>query len=226
MEQPKPHKLNILRVDSDEFYNESEDKSESTLESTPDTTPDTSSDKLSDSADSTNIPTLPSLPPKPISVNTISDNPPMAPRKKTRLSLICNIPEDSETLVQSVDDAADVLVRISKDLLDIKKGLTNKNGIEKEIKTIKGDIRDLVNESMLSPRARVLSRLDAAIGNTQMLIKTLNVTVKDIQNVSNMKEDLETRDMLIMKDLTYIKNKLDYLTGEVDKIEAENKRKG
>ena len=42
----------------------------------------------------------------------------MAPRKKTRLSLICNIPEDSETLVQSVDDAADVLVRISKDLLD------------------------------------------------------------------------------------------------------------
>jgi len=208
MNHSNTNKLNILRVSDDVYYDKLDDKL--------DDNPDITSDKLVDSTDFTNITLRPIIPPKPKYDNTA-----MAPRNTTKLSLTCSIPSDSESIIQTVDDATVLLSRISKDLLDIKKVIADRDCIEKEIKTIKGDIRDLVNETMLSPRTRVLSRLDAAIGNTQMLIQTLSVTVKEIKKVSNIKEELETRDILIMKELSYLRNRMDYLSGEVDKIESE-----
>ena len=131
----------------------------------------------------------------------------------------------------------EALKRLEADVEEIKDAiLCDGLNLGNEIKSIRGELNGLVHESVHSPRTKILSRMDATIGNTQMLLKSIHTLMNELKHVYEAVDVIESRDASLLSELKYIREnidtltqrmegmdtKIDHLIGDVDAIREED----
>lgn len=142
------------------------------------------------------------------------------PRKTIHLDLNNSkkMSEDIEAKTYKIDQVLDdVLSQIKTDIYDIKE--TIKNDVqtrESELSYVKDSIDIISHSTTISPRTKILSRLDAMFKNIEILMKTLTNITTEMRNVSKIESVILDHDDNIAKFLQKIDKKIDLLLDDRD----------
>ena len=109
-----------------------------------------------------------------------------------------------------------LLIQIQKDLSLLKFG-----HVDDEIIPNKTIQEKLYEESYRTPRSKLISRMDAIVNNTQLLLQHYSTFNALMVEVKCLRKELEAQNEIILDELEYIRNKIDYLCEEVDMGNAD-----
>ncbi len=107
-------------------------------------------------------------------------------------------------------DLRKILEKIQSDIVEIKKNILGES-LSEEIKYISEGVHELTQESFISPRTRMISRLDANVSNTQILLKNLEGLSVKLKSMIELKQAIEESSRGIKE----VNRKLDLLIGEL-----------